>query len=69
MLEEVHQCLMDVVFDDVAGGFVQFVDFLAPDGFGFAKEEVVGVGEVAAPEPADVDVVLFDPDVAEAALT
>ena len=68
MLEQKQQRFMDVVPDGLAGGFVQFADCLAADGFGFAEEEVVGVVQVAAAEPADVDVVVFDPDVAEATL-
>ena len=68
VLEQKQQRLMDVVPDGLAGGFVQFADCLAADGFGFAEEQAVGVIQVAASEPADVDVVLFDPDVAEAAL-
>lgn len=69
MLEEKHQRLLDVVSDGVARGFVEFVDFLAAYRLGFAEEQVVGVLQVAAPEPADVDVVILDPDVAEAPLT
>ena len=47
MLEQKHQRFMHVVFDGVAGRFVEFADRLAADGFGFAKQQVVGVGEVS----------------------
>lgn len=68
MLKQKHQRLLHVVPDSVSGRFVEFAECLAADGFAFAEEQVVGIAQVPPPEPADVDVILFDPDVAEAAL-
>ena len=68
MLKQKHKRLPHIVPDRLAGALIQLIHPLPADRLALAKEQAVGIGQMPSSKPADMDVIILDPDVAKPAL-